>query len=714
MGPHRTKRGKRLFYRSIRCFTHVTQHHISFQKICVNEQESQQRKMPSRGGGELAILSLSFALVLMLLLALYMPDNKMRSPQSVVVEGLPSRVVNTSVAAIAADFVRLTPKPNPVTLKVVPVGTRSNATPRPLAQTDLQVLRHRLPVPPDEDEPCAELEPCRNFCSPHGGPRPIPDCFPIPNHQYNKGCACPFPECMVRRDRGADGNDTRTCVRNPHYAKEPQRKEENPETNCIDAPPSSPLPNAESADPVEQFKFQTSWLFNKWWDWKAQCVPLQKHENFTHRSYHNTSADASGLYTIENGCLDAYGGLHGFDPHAEKNLGKQEYQAEEEELYWFAKPRALPEPPSCFVDTPVLLVPMPVQNWNHYHVLHRSVSAMLATTSERLFNTTSLDEVLMIFVILEPRGIRQGNAFSYYYQMFTRKWASVWAYRPSGADLLHIHSQFPNHPRDETGLPPVPARLCFKKMYVLHQCIHHCDGRILPWHGRVKDAFLFTTGGPRAIEKDSRAVQLFRSRAQRCLGLPNREGANVTNPRILYVLRTTTSRRHVGLAVKLQQLQKMVFSSAINARSFDMAEHIKLLPDAYMRLAWDSDIMIGHWGAGLVFQMLMPSGAVTAQFDTTSGCSGGWFGWNKLGHCDYGGDASVTNTSHFVITIKGSHVNRAHQRESIDINSQTYAWMLKLAKCGLQRFDPGDPGGMNVRCPFPSAFPRNREFHSDW
>lgn len=329
----------------------------------------------------------------------------------------------------------------------------------------------------------------------------------------------------------------------------------------------------------------------------------------------------------------------------------------------------------------------------------------MAQVSESLFGTERLDDVLSVFVILEDRGIDFGNAYSYFYQMFTRRWASVWGYPPSDRDLLHIKG----HRKVQ------PASLCFRKMIVLHQCIVDCNSNDLswPWKLRVKEQFLFTTGGPRSVARDGFAIELFRRRVRSCLGLPERR-VNRDHPRVVYALRTQ-SRRHLGLSSKMQALVEAFFSptGGINARSFDIAEHVKVNPAGFLRLVYDADILIGHWGAGLVFQILMPEDAVTIQLDQNSYCAGkGQQGWNVVPLCDYGGDAFAANLSHMLVALpESTTVVHDDKHSGYDVSEETYVQAVSVAACAIRRADARHR--VQLVCPFPASWYHPRRIRVD-
>ena len=315
--------------------------------------------------------------------------------------------------------------------------------------------------------------------------------------------------------------------------------------------------------------------------------------------------------------------------------------------------RATKSVPRCFLTTNALMFHMGMGDagsLNPTHLLLRIVPAM-RMIDEYFGKDANVTVIIVIHEVVRIVGRISADAaalsISRFFQLFCRRcsWAAVLfiflcTHKAAFVFLTPKYTQVFGSERLNKevvkGLPASAwrldqrtASLCFKRIIVSSNCYKICGAtptwvppcspelsRIHPsdpvappgsFEHQAERFRLLLNGFRHNLTRERMAAAALRQRFTDCYGGVADRVVNATNPRMTIAWRTMTRSqpRWDKIGEPLAE-----YSRQRGARSFDIIEHAHITPAAVARHHMDTDVLIGGWGAGLMWELLMPAGSV--------------------------------------------------------------------------------------------------------
>ena len=282
---------------------------------------------------------------------------------------------------------------------------------------------------------------------------------------------------------------------------------------------------------------------------------------------------------------------------------------------WVRNTHRLREPPECILDMTVIVVPVYKRSDNHGHALHRLVPALRV---KHEIISQSANTLLIYALDVQDETEDEMRAYQYLHELANTSWASVFMQRPSHPFLKSLKWN---------GVPP-QVSLCFSQVIIPSQCrqLPGTDERLacVNMDAIASSRFAFRLFGQR-LQTELQATQLVRNLVSNCISKPLRRAPNASAPRVGYVFR---SRSRVDEAASHLMLTYAEIAERVGAHSFQVVEYALLDPRFVFELFMDFDVLVGVFGTGMLWLLLMPPGATLGHLRGDISIGSGESHWN--------------------------------------------------------------------------------------
>lgn len=370
------------------------------------------------------------------------------------------------------------------------------------------------------------------------------------------------------------------------------------------------------------FKRHTAWMFSKWYDWSGRCAaPV----NESARSMRGGHSAADGLYHLENFCVNPLGEFSGYLPRLDEYRGADDvHLAERNGLRDFAtlvrSVKQLSVPPPCFLDTKIVVFGVGERADNPGHIYYRLGSLMrIIEAAYGVSARDQRDNVTMLLPIFQPDCLENRQ---------TERVATPCAKVTNAAGLLmdlggtsHIALSNPSLPwsvPDAEFLGFTPDARARRRRVCFRHAVLWQDG----WKQMLDDLrgsssepgrqTSFPIHGRRTV-RDAETVDMLNVHLRRCLRLPpRRRRARPHAPHVMFAVRSV--RRVFSMQPFIIDIVGRYVQDTLHG-TLEVSENAGASLSDIVRAYSRADVLIGHYGAALVWQTFMPPGAVTVEFN---------------------------------------------------------------------------------------------------
>eukprot|EP00760_Papus_ankaliazontas_P013140 PhM_4_TR15654/c2_g1_i1/m.61311 len=486
---------------------------------------------------------------------------------------------------------------------------------------------------------------------------------------------CYLPYCAAPSSRAntTSGGGENPC--SPHDLAVTSATED--EVQCpwrVPAPPvNSDSSYCSSGDDECEFERHTRWMFDKWYPWRRH----------TTRGLHETTGGhrADGLYELRNVCVDPRGQLYG-----SSNRRVDAYRGQSD-IYpvtpkvgpdmgsfasWISNVQTTKEDVVVQENT-VVVFPIMDRMDNPGHGFYRTGSLLRVIEAVK---QRSSGNVTVMFVVVDgspfmwtARRNAEMNAMRLYYDMLhPHTWFSVMG--PSmwsrvGQDRDELRRFFGFWPDDAAMAAP----MCFRSMVMWqdshgdlvgvqdgaseeigHQTMFHIHGTRAPRDAETL-ALLYTAlwrclhpvGGDTRADDQPLSASSTSGSFDGAVG-PRRNVTRLafsSSPHVVFITRSV-ERRLIQQPFMISAVREFVDTVWPGGR-LHVVEMAYLSMADIVRVFSDADVVIGHYGAGLVWTMFMPPGGVFVEINYKYGQFSRGAGINRPENqqSEYGGGAIV-------------------------------------------------------------------------
>lgn len=493
-------------------------------------------------------------------------------------------------------------------------------------------------------------------------------------HCFN-GCQCPSEGCEVVP---VNGSQEHACTDSALW------KTSSLSAHCV--APKEKIHPEELPLQLHSFAKKTAWLFHEWESWDSSCGSRDNGTTRRLRGYH----DKDNLYVLENVCFHpTMGNMLGFDPQldpfhgsneiAEENSGFNQSVSDVAVKKWMVVAVPLPHPPSCLKEEPIALFHASEFLDNHIHAIHKGMAVRLAR--EKNHHLSSVVNPLTLMVVHRALFDVGGAALEYAKSMYFKRWASIFGFPFLPSDAPHARRRFVATRIPDPASEPMALKIneselaCFRKVVVVLPSYRSASNDDNPYLMRVN--------GPRRPQ-DAQLYRRVREDVALCAGADYPRTADKKNPKIVIAVRSL-NRKILGLAYHIRAIESFA-KEELHARSVAVVEFSRLKLSEVAQIHLDADILVGFYGSGLSWVMLMPPQSVLVEFFSMYSCTerslnrSTWGDAEQVRHCDFQGLASSLGIS--MLSIKVPDVARVRGGAYVSLT----AWKetLRLAVCGLQ------------------------------
>jgi hypothetical protein len=473
------------------------------------------------------------------------------------------------------------------------------------------------------------------------------------------------------------------------YAKEPNTPPELPVVR-----PKLPADLPRKAESVEQihaeklqvFKNFTSRAFKTWYDWPATCTAgkaIEGQQDPIAHAFHDRSQGNN--YRMRNICIKPSGGLAGWKPHIEDFDGSDDVQTITHDASGFRHAKgyimgveSLKEKPTCYYDTPLLLMPLVVRSNNPGHVFHR-MAAMFDIAKRAFPSPEEHQKLTTVYAMME--GVNTGipndhhdlsdfakTAYTQFLGMVSPYHFAVYGAHFGMTQEIQrklFGDAIKNDPR-------LFEPICFREM-VVYFTVTTVEAHS-PNQGREVI--------PMYYARSQRLMFEFLDRMRLCAGVgPRRTAPNRTNPVVLFTSRSGLRRwvlnpYHIGAVA--QRVHQAEGTLVVHEMKDDTLLEL-------IRLYNNVDVIVGPYGAGLFFGILMPPRSVVLEITHSEKRCAAHMGIDQSPNfmCDYGGNFHTAGVHHAVATMNA--VTYSRWLTDTDLGIDTVTMLLDKALCLVKR-----------------------------
>ena len=389
-------------------------------------------------------------------------------------------------------------------------------------------------------------------------------------------------------------------------------------------------------------------------------------------------------YRIRNFCMSPVGSMYGYQPEVTMYDGRDDVGSRvpnevpsAEFRAWVQGTKPLQQPASCYLDTKILIMPIWTRTDNPVHVWHRV--AQLNHIKETNFGKNSTNVVTAYIFTQEfalgfappwpsdPMYWLNQTAFNGYLRSVTPSHFPIYATRSvKAAQHEAIGREWP----EATIMHPFA---CFKEAVVYHTCLP-ADCAAANRGPPPRPAY--NTFGDRTPD----VLLRFTQRLRECVGEEERLTPRLANPRVVLAHRTRT--RRWTTSPYLQAVIAIYVEKVLNGTLIVNEMGATSTPDL-VKLYGSADIVIGQYGSGLAYSVLMPPASVMIEVNLQGYYCAGSSGINTNRRCDYGGDMKAAAVHHVVASNPHTTAWEVSAQSGTheDVGAKPILHMLESARC---------------------------------